>query len=383
MDLKYTLEAQCDSNHARLGRLQTAHGEIETPVFMPVGTQAVVKALTAQEVEGIGAQIILGNTYHLAVRPGIETVRALGGMHKMYGWKQSILTDSGGFQVLSLAQLRKVSEEGVRFRSHIDGALLNLTPEHAIEIQEAIGSDIMMCLDHLPSTTAPRAEVEEAMARTTRWAKRCLEARTRADRAVFAIVQGGTEKDLRTRHVEELCAENFDGFAVGGLSVGESIPQMYDTLEHTAPQLPKDKPRYLMGVGRPVDLIEGIARGVDMFDCVMPTRNARKGGLFIDAGRRKMNIRNARFRNDTKPIDEHCDCFTCETYSRGYLRHLLYANEILAQRLLSIHNLRVYVRLMQDVRLSLRQGRFQQFYLHWKSGLEDKPSRPTRDPSKP
>ncbi|MGC6418869.1 MAG: tRNA guanosine(34) transglycosylase Tgt [Bradymonadia bacterium] len=371
MALEYRLEAACNDTEARLGRVQTFHGEFETPIFMPVGTQAVVKALTASEVEAVGAQIILGNTYHLAVRPGIETVRALGGMHEMYNWSRSILTDSGGFQVLSLAQLRKISEEGVAFRSHIDGSLLKLTPEHAIEIQEAIGSDIMMCLDHLPATTAPRKEVEDAMARTTRWAKRCLAARRRSERAVFAIIQGGTEFDLRTRHIEELCGEGFDGFAIGGLSVGESIPDMYATLAHTAPQMPKDKPRYLMGVGRPADLIEGVARGVDMFDCVMPTRNARKGGLFVDQGRQKMNIRNARFKQDTKPIDEHCDCYTCSNYSRGYLRHLLYANEILAHRLLSIHNLRVYLKLMEDIRKSLRENRFGEFYRSWTSGFDD------------
>ncbi len=370
MDLKFSVEATCSETEARLGRYQTAHGEVETPVFMPVGTQAVVKALTAEEVEALGAQIILGNTYHLAVRPGIDIVRALGGMHTMYNWRRSILTDSGGFQVLSLAGLRKISEEGVAFRSHIDGALLSLTPEHAIEIQEAIGSDIMMCLDHLPATTAPRPEVEEAMARTTRWALRCLEARTQEDRAVFAIIQGGTEKDLRTRHVEELCGHAFDGFAVGGLSVGESIPEMYDTLEHTAPQLPADKPRYLMGVGRPIDLLEGVARGVDMFDCVMPTRNARKGGLFVDQGRTKLNIRNARFKADPGPIDPNCGCPTCANYSRGYIRHLLYANEILAHRLLSIHNLWVYIDLMRSIRRALRRGEFASFYRSWKAKLD-------------
>ena len=369
MDLKFRVEAQCSESNARLGRFQTAHGEVETPIFMPVGTQAVVKSLTAEEVEDLGAQIILGNTYHLAVRPGIDVVRNLGGMHEMYGWNKSILTDSGGFQVLSLAKLRKVTEEGVRFRSHIDGALLNLTPEYAIEIQEAIGSDIMMCLDHLPATTAPRREVEEAMARTTRWAQRCLSARSREDRAVFAIIQGGTEKDLRTRHVEELCGLDFDGFAVGGLSVGESIPEMYDTLAHTAPQLPMNKPRYLMGVGTPVDLVQGVYRGIDMFDCVMPTRNARKGGLFVDRGRQKMNIRNARFKNDRRPIDENCACPTCARYSRGYLRHLLYSNEILAQRLLSIHNLYTYIELMRSIRLALRQNRFADFYADWMSGF--------------
>ncbi|MEE2788368.1 MAG: tRNA guanosine(34) transglycosylase Tgt [Myxococcota bacterium] len=370
MDLRFRVEASCPETEARVGRMLTAHGEVETPIFMPVGTQATVKALTADELEALGAQIILGNTYHLAVRPGIETVRALGGMHDMYQWKRSILTDSGGFQVLSLAKLRKVDESGVRFRSHIDGAPLALSPEYAIEIQEAIGSDIMMCLDHLPATTAPRREVEEAMARTTRWAVRCLDARTRDDRALFAIIQGGTEKDLRTRHVEELGTHDFDGFAIGGLSVGESIPEMYDTLQHTAPLLPDDKPRYLMGVGTPMDLVEGVARGVDMFDCVMPTRNARKGGLFVNRGRQKLNIRNAAFRDDVLPIDPQCGCYTCQRYSRGYLRHLLKANEILGLRLLSIHNLAVYLDLMRDIRQAIRAGQFAQFYASWKAGLD-------------
>ena len=370
MDLRFKVEVSCPDTEARLGRMQTAHGEVETPIFMPVGTQATVKALTADELEALGAQIILGNTYHLAVRPGIDTVRALGGMHTMYDWKRSILTDSGGFQVLSLAQLRKVDETGVRFRSHIDGALLALSPEYAIEIQEAIGSDIMMCLDHLPPTTAPRRDVEEAMARTTRWALRCLGARTKPNRALFAIIQGGTEKDLRTRHVEELCHHEFDGFAIGGLSVGESIPEMYDTLQHTAPLLPATKPRYLMGVGTPRDLVEGVARGVDMFDCVMPTRNARKGGLFVNQGRHKLNIRNASFRNDTAPIDEQCGCYTCQRFSRGYLRHLLKANEILGLRLLSIHNLAVYLDLMKAIRKAIRAGQFAEFYASWKAGLD-------------
>ncbi len=369
MDLNFRVEARCDSTHARCGRYQTAHGEVETPVFMPVGTQATVKGLAPDELEDMGASIILGNTYHLAVRPGVEVLEALGGMHTMAHWKRSILTDSGGFQVMSLAKLRKISEDGVRFRNHVDGAYVDLTPERAIRIQDAIGSDIMMCLDHLPPTTAPRAEVEEAMERTTRWAKRCLAARTRPDGALFAIIQGGIDHGLRTRHVEALCGEPFDGFAVGGLSVGESIPQMYETLEHTAPQLPADKPRYLMGVGTPIDLLEGVARGVDMFDCVMPTRNARKGSLFVDRGRRKLNLKNARFARQRGPIDPDCDCYTCRRFGAGYLRHLLKTNEFLAARLLSRHNVHLYLRLMADMRRALRAGRFAAFYRDWKSGL--------------
>jgi len=370
MDLKFRVEADCEETEARLGRLRTTHGEVETPVFMPVGTQATVKALTPDELESLGAHIILGNTYHLAVRPGIDTLRALGGMHEMAQWGRSILTDSGGFQVLSLATLRKVTEQGVVFRNHVNGHLLDLTPEHAIELQEAIGSDIMMCLDHLVQPGSPRREVEAAMDRTTRWAVRCLEARTREDAALFAIVQGGTDFDLRSRHVEALTAHPFDGFAIGGLSVGESIPEMYATLAHTAPLLPKDKPRYLMGVGRPVDLLEGVARGVDMFDCVMPTRNARKGSLFVDGGRRKINLRNAKFRNERAPLDPGCDCYTCSRFSAGYLRHLLTTKELLVYRLLSIHNLWVYLGLMRSIREALGSGRFPAFYRTWKAGLD-------------
>ena len=370
MGLRFRVEMKCQDTEARLGRMRTMRGEIETPVFMPVGTQAAVKTLTPHELDRLGASIILGNTYHLGVRPGIDILRHLGGMHTMYGWKRSILTDSGGFQVLSLAKFRKVSEEGVRFRNHIDGGLLNLTPEHSIEIQEAIGSDIMMCLDHLPSTNAPRAVVEEAMERTTRWALRCLAARKRSHSALFAIIQGGIDAGLRTRHVDALCEHDFDGFAVGGLSVGESIPQMYETLAHTAPQLPANKPRYLMGVGRPVDLVQGVVRGVDMFDCVMPTRNGRKGSVFVDRGRRKLNLRNARFKTDTSPIDRDCACYTCSNYSRGYLRHLLQVNELLGQRLLSIHNLAVYLDLMRAMRSALRAGVFAHFVKDWLGGLD-------------
>lgn len=375
MDLNFCVEHRCGETEARAGRFQTAHGEVETPVFMPVGTAATVKGLAPDELEDMGATIILGNTYHLAVRPGLDGLRALGGMHEMAGWRRSILTDSGGFQILSLAELRKITEDGVRFRNHLDGALLELSPEKAIEIQEAIGSDIMMCLDHLPPTTAPRREVEVAMDRTTRWARRCLAARSRPDAAVFAIVQGGVDLELRSRHVDQLTAVEvdgvgFDGYAVGGLSVGESIPQMYDTLAHTAPRLPDDRPRYLMGVGRPIDLLEGVARGVDMFDCVMPTRNARKGGLFIDGGRRTVNLKNARFKHQRDPIDPDCPCYTCQRFGAGYLRHLLMAREFLAHRLLSVHNVFVYLDLMRRIRRALRAGTFATFYRDWKAGLD-------------
>ncbi len=369
MNLNFRVEARCPDTEARLTRFRTAHGEIETPIFMPVGTVGSVKSITAHELEAVGASIILGNTYHLAVRPGIETLRALGGMHTMAHWRRSILTDSGGFQVLSLAKLRKITEQGVAFRNHVDGGLMNLTPEYSIEIQEAIGSDIMMCLDHLPPVDSPRREMEEAMARTTRWAKRCLVARKAEDRAIFGIVQGGVDLELRARHIDELCSESFEGFALGGLSVGESMPQMYDTVEFAAPRLPAGKPRYLMGVGRPVDIIESVARGVDMFDCVYPTRNARKGNVFADLGRRNVNVRNARYKNERGPIEEGCPCFTCRHYGVGYLRHLLISGEMLSGRLLTIHNLYVYLDLMRRVRLALRQGSFAAFLRAWRGGV--------------
>ncbi len=362
MDIRYRKETSCPHTHARLGRFMTAHGEVETPIFMPVGTLASVKGVGPDELEDLGAQIILGNTYHLALRPGVEVLNALGGMHEMAGWRRSILTDSGGFQVLSLAKFRKVTEEGVTFRSHIDGSKLHLTPEESMRIQEAIGADIMMCLDHLESSTAPRKVHEEALARTTRWSVRALKARKYPDRqALFGILQGGLDLELRARHIEEMCEHPFDGFAVGGLSVGESIPQMYEVLEASAPHLPDDKPRYLMGVGTPQDLVAGVMRGVDMFDCVMPTRNARKGTLFINGGRGKLNLRNARFKTQREPLDPNCTCSTCARYSAGYLRHLLKCNELLVYRLLSVHNLHIYLELMREIRRQLRQGTFASF----------------------
>ncbi len=362
MDVKYRLEAKCPKTHARLGRFTTTRGEVETPIFMPVGTLASVKGVGPDELEDLGAQIILGNTYHLALRPGVEVLNALGGMHEMASWRRSILTDSGGFQVLSLSKFRKVTEEGVTFRSHIDGSKLYLTPEESMRIQEAIGSDIMMCLDHLEPSTAPKKVHEQALARTTRWSIRALEARKYPDKqALFGILQGGLDFELRARHIEEMCAHPFDGFAVGGLSVGESIPQMYEVLEASAPHLPEDKPRYLMGVGTPQDLVAGVMRGIDMFDCVMPTRNARKGTLFVNGGRSKLNLRNAKFAKQKAPLDESCGCSTCARYSAGYLRHLLKCNELLVYRLLSVHNLFVYLELMREIRRQLRAGTFAEF----------------------
>ncbi len=359
MDVKYRVEATCPKTRARLGRFRTTHGEVETPIFMPVGTLASVKGVSPQDLEDMGAQIILGNTYHLALRPGVAGLEALGGMHTMAGWRRSILTDSGGFQVLSLSQLRKVTEEGVSFRSHIDGTLLHLTPEESMRIQEAIGSDIMMCLDHLEPSSAPAPVHAAALERTTRWSLRALAARRHPERqALFGILQGGVDLALRARHIEQLCPHPFDGFAIGGLSVGESIPQMYEVIESCTPHIPADKPRYLMGVGTPQDLVAAVARGVDMFDCVMPTRNARKGTLFVNGGRAKINIRNARFQDETGPIDPKCRCSTCARFSAGYLRHLLKSSELLVYGLLSVHNLFVSLELMREVRRALRDGRF-------------------------
>jgi len=370
MDLNYRVEARCSETQARTGRFRTTHNEVETPQFMPVGTMASVKGVDPQALVDLGATVILGNTYHLGIRPGVPVLEALGGMHTMACWPRSILTDSGGFQILSLAKLRRVDEDGVKFRNHIDGGLLDLTPEHSIAIQAAIGSDIAMCLDHLAPSDSPREVIEAAMARTTRWAARCLEARSRADQALFAIVQGGIDLDLRAAHVDALSAMPFDGYALGGLAVGESIADMDRTVEFAAPRLPEDKPRYLMGVGTPRDLVESVARGVDLFDCVMPTRNARKGGLFVDRGRRKVNLNNARFRTDAGPVDPGCVCPTCTRFSAGYLRHLLVSKELLAYGLLSVHNLHVYLSLMREMRAAIRAGGFAAWRAAWHGGTE-------------
>lgn len=378
MDLNFEVTATCSTTSARAARFRTTRNELMTPQFMPVGTLGSVKALDSLDLERLGATIILGNTYHLALRPGVPTLEALGGLHTMAAWSRSILTDSGGFQILSLTGLRKLTEAGVKFRSHIDGALLDLTPERSVEIQSAIGSDIAMVLDHLAPSDSSREVIVEAMERTTRWALRSLAARTRIDQtgaqavaqALFAIVQGGVDLDLRTRHAQELADHPFDGYAVGGLAVGESIPQMYDTVGHTAALLPMDKPRYLMGVGTPQDLVEGVARGIDLFDCVMPTRNARKGGLFVNRGREKINLNNARFRNQRAPLDEACLCYTCRTYGAGYLRHLLVSKELIVYRLLSIHNLHIYLELMREMREALAEKRFAAFRRAWWSGVE-------------
>ena len=371
MDNFYQLLASDPACGARLGKITTPHGEINTPAFMPVGTQGTVKAMTPDQLRSLGAQIILGNTYHLALRPGHELIAQLGGLHRFMNWPGPILTDSGGFQVYSLGNLRSITENGVTFRSHLDGSRHLLTPEVAIAIQEALGSDIMMCLDECISYPAEYSTAEAALERTARWARRCLNRKQRHDQALFGIVQGGVYPDLRRRSVEQLISLGFDGYALGGLSVGEPKEGMRECLAAAVPLLPNDRPRYLMGVGTPEDIVEAVYQGIDMFDCVMPTRSARNGLLFTN--QEKVVIKNARYRNDPTPIDSECDCYTCRNYSRAYLRHLYMAGEILAMVLNTIHNLRHYLRLMEQIRDAIREGRYRAFhdvYLHGREAAQ-------------
>ena len=345
------------AGRARLGILTTPHGVIQTPQFMPVGTQATVKSLTPADLRAASVQVILANTYHLSLRPGHERIARLGGLHRFMGWDGPILTDSGGFQVFSLAHLGRVDEDGVTFASHLDGSPQRLTPERAIEIQEALGSDIAMAFDQLVDATLPPGEVAEAMARTHRWAERCLAAHTRPDQAIFGIVQGGVDADLRRQSAAAIGALGFDGIAIGGLSVGESKAQMTDTLDVLAEALGADpRVRYLMGVGAPPDFFVAIERGVDLFDCVLPTRVARNGQLWTSQG--KLNLRNARFLDDPDPPDPACACETCRTHSRAYLAHLFRAEELLAYRLSSLHNVTYTQDLMRQIRGALDDGSY-------------------------
>ena len=344
---------------ARAGRLVTPHGTIETPAFMPVGTAGAVKAVTARDLRELGAAIILANTYHLMLRPGPGLIAELGGLHGFTGWGGPFLTDSGGYQVFSLSGLRHLGEDGVRFKSHLDGSSHLLSPERSIEVQQLLGADIVMAFDECPPYPAPREAVEEATARTSRWAERSLAAHQRRDQWLFGIVQGGVHPDLRERSARELQALDFPGYAIGGLSVGEPKADMASVLDGLDPVLPADKPRYLMGVGTPEDLVEGVARGVDLFDCVLPTRNARNGQLFTRRG--KLSIRNARFRDDPRPPDPDCACPTCRTTSRAYLRHLHLAGEMTAATLATLHNLSFYLDTMRAIRQSIRLCRFQEF----------------------
>jgi queuine tRNA-ribosyltransferase len=354
----YTLIRRDPHSRARAGVFTTPHGDIPMPVFAPVGTQATVKAVSPDELEKAGATLILGNTYHLYLRPGAETIAKLGGLHRFMGWPHPLLTDSGGFQVFSLRELRQVDKDGVTFRSHLDGSQHRFTPENVVAIQEKLGADIIMCLDEC-APPLDRAYNERALARTHRWAERCRDAQTREDQALFGIVQGGVFADLRRTSARFVTSLDFPGYAIGGLSVGETKEQMHAMLDVVTPLLPEDRPRYLMGVGSPEDLFEGVSRGVDLFDCVLPTRVARNGGLLTRRGR--INIRNARFAEDPAPIEEGCDCYACQHFSRAYLRHLVKSNEILGMRLATVHNLRFMLRLMAEIRQSIVDGTFAAF----------------------
>ena len=347
------------SSQARLGICHTGHGSFHTPAFMPVGTQATVKGMTPEEMEGLGAEIILANTYHLYLRPGHERVRRFGGLHPFMHWGRPLLTDSGGFQVFSLNSLAKVSRDGVEFQSHLDGSRHFLTPEKAIEIQEALGADIIMCLDECTSYPATYEMAEQSLQITIEWAGRCIEAHRAPEQALFGIVQGGMHPHLREKSVAALKQLGFAGYAIGGLSVGEDKDTMFRVVGHTAPLLPEDRPRYLMGVGLVEDIFEAVQQGVDMFDCVLPTRNARNGALFTRFG--KIIIKNAKYADDPLSVDPDCSCYTCRNYSRAYLRHLFMAEEILALRLNTIHNLHYYLQFMRAIRRALAENRLDSF----------------------
>jgi queuine tRNA-ribosyltransferase len=360
----FTLLKTDSETKARRGRLVTRHGTIETPIFMPVGTQGTVKAVAPAELRAVGAQIILGNTYHLFVRPGMEVMKHFGGLHRFMNWDGPILTDSGGFQVFSLAKLRKITEEGVHFQNHLDGAPCFLGPRVAMEIQATLGSDIAMIFDECPPYPCPHEKVAESLARTLRWAAQCKEVETPGMK--FGIVQGSSYEDLRRESAEALVAIGFDGYAVGGVSVGEPEPEMMKAVEYSEPFLPADKPRYAMGLGTPPQMIEMVARGIDMFDCVLPTRLARNGTAFTASG--TINLKNAPFTLDKGPIEEGCTCEACRGFTRGYLRHLVKAEEILGLRLISIHNLHFYLELMTKARRSIEDGTFPTFRREFVAG---------------
>jgi queuine tRNA-ribosyltransferase len=359
MPFRFEVVKKDRTSQARLGWICTEHGEITTPVFMPVGTQASVKSLTPEDLLDLKAEIILCNVYHLYLRPGHEVIKKLGGLHRFMHWELPILTDSGGFQVYSLSNLNKVMNEGVEFQSHLDGSRHFLTPQMAIEIQEALNSDIMMCLDECIPYPASYDYALSALVRTTAWAQKCKETKSKDTQALFGIVQGGMYADLRERSAREIIEVGFDGYALGGVSVGETKALMYEMIDATIPCLPGDKPRYIMGVGTPADLVRCVGSGIDMFDCVLPTRNARNGMLFTSSG--KVIIKNARHAEESIPVDEHCDCYTCRNYSRAYLRHLYMAGEILSARLNTIHNLHFYFTLMKEMREAIHEDRFAAF----------------------
>jgi len=358
---RFQLDHTDTRSAARLGRWVTPHGTVETPAFMPVGTRGTVKGVWPHELREIGAQMILANTYHLALRPGEKVIRELGGLHRFMNWSGPILTDSGGFQVFSLSDLRNMDDDKVVFKSHIDGSLLELSPERAIQIQQELGADCIMCLDECPPHDAPRERLKVAVERTTRWARRCRDFHRNEQQALFGIVQGATDEPLRQESAQGLIALDFPGYAVGGLSVGESPAEMYRTLDFTVPILPAEKPRYLMGVGRPIDIIEAVLRGIDLFDCVMPTRNARNATAFTSEG--TIKIRNLKYQLDGTPLDPNCDCPTCSSFSRGYLRHLFMVGEMLGPMLLSVHNLAYYQTIVRELRLAIKSNSAQEFRL--------------------
>ena len=378
MTLDFQVVHQDKTSKARLGRISTAHGEIQTPVFMPVGTQGTVKSLSPRELVDVGSQIILGNTYHLYLRPGHEIIERAGGLHKFSSWEKPILTDSGGYQVYSLSDLRKITDEGATFQSHHDGSYHELTPERAIEIQMSLGSDIMMVLDECPPYPSPESYLAESVERTKKWAQRCLvkwqnsEPKFGYKQSLFAIVQGSTDAKLRKVSAEALIEMDFPGYAIGGLSIGEPKPILFEMVAVCTDILPESKPRYLMGMGKPEDLVEGVSLGVDMFDCVIPTRNGRKGQLFTWSG--TINLRNEAYKEDFLPVDETCKCYTCLNFSRAYLRHLFHSAELLGLRLGSLHNLYFYHQLTQQMRQSIESHNFnswkRDFLNHYKSSSE-------------
>lgn len=359
MAFEFTINTKCKDTRARTGQLDTPHGSVQTPVFMPVGTQATVKSLTPEQIRDTGAEILLSNTYHLYLRPGHDIVREAGGLHRFMQWDRLILTDSGGFQVFSLGDLRKITEEGALFSSHLDGSRHMFSPERVMEIEQALGADIIMAFDECTALPADYNTVAAAMERTHRWAQRCKDAKTRDDQALFGIVQGGTYADLRRESALSIASMNFPGNAIGGLSVGEPKPDMYAMLDVVTPLLPEDKPRYLMGVGSFDCIVEGVARGVDMFDCVLQTRMARNGSALTRTG--KLAMRNAKYARDFSPLEDSCDCYACRNFTRAYIRHLIIAGEMLGATLLSIHNIRATVLLIKEISASIEKGCFSAF----------------------
>ncbi len=356
----FEVEGKDVNSFARCGKIVTGHGVIQTPVFMPVGTQATVKALTPDDLYELNINVILANTYHLYLRPGADLISKARGLHSFMNWNKSLLTDSGGFQVFSLSRLRQITDEGVYFRSHIDGSRHFLTPEMVMNVQQQLGADIIMCFDECCAYDCSYEEAHNAVTRTTKWAERCLSAHEPEGQALFGIVQGGMFEELRSKSMDQLIPLDFPGYAIGGLSVGESKDDMYRVLSFTAPKLPDDKPRYLMGVGSPEDLLQGVKNGIDMFDCVLPTRLARHGSAFTSKGR--ITVRNFTFAEDFSPLDDECDCYVCKNYSRAYIRHLIKAGELLVHRLLSIHNLYFLENLMKNIRNSIKIQKFNEFH---------------------